>query len=236
MGFIGSGNLYMFGKCKDDSSNIYINLNPKIRSVELNEFMDLVKFVFLLVRNNACIPGYLERFNIILILSENQSSKSFVIHLLDRLRYILVRTYPFCVNRFIFVGNLGDLSDKFLEFKRKMNQFFEVLNISDSEMDILGDIIANDQLEQKFGGGKPNLVEYWPPIHHTPPQESIDDEDLGKLRIIPFYIYDEDYDNFKKNFIPGDVKIEGRQRQAGLNFKSRLVFIGRGWKRGSYRS
>ena len=51
LGFIGSGNLYVAGKCKDECTNIYIGGNPKIRSVELNEFIGLVRFVLFLVRN-----------------------------------------------------------------------------------------------------------------------------------------------------------------------------------------
>lgn len=212
----------MSGKDLDECSNIYINPNPKIRSVELNEFLDLVKFVLLLVRNNSCFPGYLERLNIILVLSENQSSKAFMVHLIDKLRYMLVRTFPYCVNRFLFLGSIAEIQDKFNEFKRKMASFCEVVNIQDSEINILQDIISEDQLEVKFGGIKPNITEYWPPVHHTPPQDSIDDEDLGKLRVIPFLIYDEDYLAFKQNYIPGEIKIQGRNKIGLMNFKSRL--------------
>lgn len=104
-----------------------------------------------------------------------------------------------------------------------MASFCEVVNIQDTERDILNDIISQEHLEVKFGGTKYNITEYWPPVHHTPPQDSIDDEDLGKLRFIPFYIYDDDYLTFKQNYIPGDIKIQGRNKLGLMNFKSSLL-------------
>ena len=135
LGFIGSGNLYVAGKCKDECTNIYIGGNPKIRSVELNEFIGLVRFVLFLVRNQTCVPGYLERVNIFLMLANNQSSKAFIVHLLDRLRYIIVRTLPYTVNRFVFIGDTADMTDKYQEFKRKMSPFCEVSNYRLDEID-----------------------------------------------------------------------------------------------------
>ncbi len=219
LGFIGSGNLYVSGKCKDECTNVYLCFNPKIRSVELNEFVGLIRFVLFIVRNQTCVPGYLERINIFFVIHDNQSSKAFLVHLIDRLRYIMVRTLPFTVNRFVVLGDTGDLTDKYLEFKRKMSPFCEVINYGSNDFDALLDIIDADQLERKYGGTKPNLDEYWPPSHHTIPKESIDEEDLGKRRLVPFFIYDEDYDNFVRTHVPMEVNISSRIKAGAMNFK-----------------
>lgn len=221
LGFIGSGNIYVFGKCKSECTNVYLCTDPKIRSVELNEYVEFLRFILFLTHNLTCIPTYVERMNIIFNLVGNKSSKAFLLHLFDRLRYILVRTLPFTVNRFVIYGDISEIKEKVIEFKRKMASFCEVLVIEEDEKDALTEIIDENQLESKFGGSRPNLEEYWPPIHHTIPKDSIDDEDLGRLRTIPFFIYDEDYINFKNQHVPLDVKVDSRTR-AAFKFKSKI--------------
>lgn len=225
LGFIGSGNVYVAGKCKDECTNVYLTFNPKIRSVELNEFVALVRFILFLVRNQTCVPGYLERINLFFVLTDNQSSKAFIVHLLDKLRYIIVRNLPFTVNRFVFLGDTGDITEKYQEYKKKMAPFCEVINYKENESDKLLDIIDEDQLEVRYGGTKPNIVEYWPPAHHTIPKESIDEEDMGRRRIVPFFIYDEDYESFIKNHVPSEVKISGRFRSGAINFKNGRQYL-----------
>ena len=95
------------------------------------------------------------------------------------------------------------------------------------------DIIDEDQLEVKFGGKKPNIEEYWPPVHHTIPKDSIDEEDLSKRRLIPFFIFDEDYENYVKTNIPNEVKIAGRVKSGVVNFKKGRVHLTR-WCRGTF--
>jgi len=244
LGFVGSGNVYVYGKCRDECTNIYLSMNPKIRSVELNEYLGLVKFLILLVRNQTCVPGYLERVNLILNFKESESSKAFIVHFLDRLRYILIRVYPYMINRIIFYGDVSTFQEKFEEFATKMKGFCEISHFNDAgAMSAIGgvipdikvlsrlkdmagvssltDIIAPNQLEVKYGGDRPNIEEYWPPTHHTAPGESIDDEDLGKLKIIPFYIYDEDVENFKQQHIPNDINVSKRPGMGGIQYKTK---------------
>ena len=71
----------------------------------------------------------------------------------------------------------------------------------------------------KYGGTKPNIEEYWPPVHHTIPKESIDEEDLSKRRLVPFFIYDDDYETYIKTHIPNEIKIAGRVKSGAINFK-----------------
>ena len=141
LGFIGSGNVYVYGKCKDESTNLYLGTGPKIRSVELNEYLGFVRFLLLIVRNQTCVPGYLERINIIINLQGNESSKAFLVHLLDRLRYILMRTLPYTVNRILFLGDVSFFQENFEEFKKKMNHYCEVQHYSKSDFDDLLDFI-----------------------------------------------------------------------------------------------
>lgn len=168
--------------------------------------------MLVLVRNQTCVPGYLERMNIILNLMGNQSSKAFVWHLLEKIRYLLVRCLPFSVCRFFFIGDISDINEKFVEFKKKMAPYLEVIHIPENKRHQLTTYIPPEQLEQKFGGQRPNLVEYWPPTHHTAPGDSIDYEDLGKLRLPPFFIFDEDFEGFCQEHIPTAIVInKGRK-------------------------
>ena len=169
----------------------------------------------------TCVPGYLERFNIIINLNDIRSSKAFLLHLLERLRFMLVRTLPFTVNRIIFIGSTEEIKDKYQDFKKKMRPFCEVKNIEDGDTDALLEIIEPDQLEHKFGGDRPDMIDYWPPIHHTAPNQSIDEEDFGKLRLIPFFIYDEDFEKFKHEHIPTGIQIQGRMNAQQIKFKKR---------------
>lgn len=205
-------------------------MNPKIRSVELNEYLELVRFIFFLVHNLTCIPGYLERFNLIISLKDSEASKAFLIHLLDRLRYILVRTIPYFVNRIIFYGDVSQIQEKFDEFSSKMKSYCEISHFSDAAINAIPipgmpkitDVIDETQLEKKYGGDRPNIEEYWPPTHHTTPGESIDDEDLGKLRLIPFFIYEEDFTNFVQEHIPkNDISIDKRGHPNAVHFKAK---------------
>lgn len=168
------------------------------------------------------MPGYLERINIIINLKDNESSKAFLVHLLDRLRYILVRTLPYTVNRILFLGDVSFFQEKFEEFKQKMGHYCEVRNYPESDFDDLLDFIDPEQLEAKFGGNRPNVEEYWPPVHHTTPKDSIDMEDLGMMRVIPYFIYDEDYETFVKEHIPNKVIVDKRGALVGGQGKGKL--------------
>lgn len=219
LGFIGSGNLYVSGKDKDECTNVYFGFAPKISSVELSEYLGLAKFLLLLVRNMTCVPGYQERINLFINLVDRESSKAFMLHFLDRIRYILVRTFPFTVSKIIFFGELGDIEEKYQEFRKKMMPFCEVIHFKPKETDDLLEIIDVEQLENKFGGNKPDILEYWPPSHHTPPGLAIDEEDLGKIRVVPFFIYDEDYDKFKQEHMLSGVQVQKRIKAGQLKFK-----------------
>lgn len=212
LGFVGSGNVYVYGKSKDESTNFYFHFDPKIRSVELNEFLGLVKFLLLLVRNQTCIPGYLERINLIISLKDNQCSTAFMIHFVDRLKTILTRTLPFIVSRVIFLGDITTFQDKYKEFNHRVKGFCEVLHFEEGDFDSMLKIVEEDHLEKRFGGLRPDLEEYWPPIHHTAPNASIDDEELGKLRLVPFFIYDEDVESFTNQHIPNGISVDKRAR------------------------
>lgn len=219
LGFIGSGNLYVAGKDKDECTNVYLCFAPKISSVELAEYLGLVKFMFLLIRNMTCVPGYQERVNLFISLVDRESSKAFMLHFLDRLRYILVRTFPFTVSKVIFFGDLGDIEEKYQEFRKKMAPFCEVIHFKPSETEDLAELVDPDQLENKFGGDRPDILEYWPPSHHTPPGQAIDEEDLGKLRVVPFYIFDEDFERFRQEHMLSGVQIQKRMKPGQLKFK-----------------
>lgn len=219
LGFIGSGNLYVSGKDKDECTNIYMTFAPKIGSVELSEYLGLVKFLLLLVRNMTAVPGYQERVNLFLNLVDRECSKAFMLHFLDRLRYILVRTFPFTVSKILFFGDLGDIEEKYEEFRKKMAPFCEVIHFKQSETSDLLEVIEVDQLENKFGGDKPDILEYWPPSHHTPPGQAIDEEDLGKIRVPPFFIFDEDYEKFRQEHMLTGVQVQKRIRPGKLKFK-----------------
>ena len=219
LGFIGSGNLYVSGKDKDECTNIYFGLSPKISSTELTEYLGLVKFILVLVRNMTCVPGYQERVNLVINLVDRESSKAFMLHFLDRLRYILVRTFPFTVSKIVFFGGLGDIAEKYQEFRKKMAPFCEVIHFKETEILDLLELVHADQLENKFGGDKPDIKEYWPPSHHTAPGQAIDEEDMGKLRAVPFFIYDEDYEKFKKEHMFSSIDIHKRIKPGHLKFK-----------------
>lgn len=210
LGFIGSGNVYVHGKCRDESTNIYIQTNPKIRSEEIDEFCSLVRFLLLLVRNTTCVPIHQERVNLILNLDGNSCSKLFVEHLLLRLKYMLIKFLPFVINRIIVVGALGEVADKFADFKKKLSPMSEIIHVDVGQFKSLHKVIDPEQLEIKFGGFRPNISEYWPPNHHTSPGESVDEEHLASLRLIPFFIYDEDYQTYVATHLPKEVVVKSR--------------------------
>jgi hypothetical protein len=221
LGFIGSGNIYVYGKCKDESTNIYVQLSPKIRSGEIDEFCTLLRFIILLVRNVTCVPLYQERVNLIINLNGNVCSKLFVEHLFLKIKFMLIKYLPFLVNRIIVIGALGEIADKFAEFKKKLSPMSEVMHIEPGSLKALHKIIDPEFLEAKYDGYRLNLSEYWPPIHHTNPGESVDEEDLGSLRLIPFFIFDEDYQTFISAHLPKEVVVKSRAFLApSMNFKS----------------
>lgn len=221
LGFIGNGNLYVFGKCRDEYTNVYVRLNPKISSSEINEFMDLLRFVFVLVRNQSCIPMFLERFNIVIDIINPLCSTPFILQFLDRLRNVILRYFPFSVNRIIILGNLTPYLERYQDFKKKVSFMCEVVNIQPGEANALLDIISSDQLEEKYGGSCLNIQEYWPPISHTNASHTVTDADLAKARLVPFFIYDEDVDQFKKQHLPSnDVNINYGGRSALASFTS----------------
>ena len=100
-----------------------------------------------------------------------------------------------------------------------MQPFCEVIHFAEDELDELLYVIPPDQLENRFGGDKPDLPEYWPPRNHTPPGKAIDDEEMGKLMLIPFYVYDEDYEKFKQEHMLTGVQIQKRIKPGQLKFK-----------------
>jgi len=53
-------------------------MRSKIRSNELDEFTELAIALLLIVRCKACIPGFHERFNLIIDFVNCNCSKSFV--------------------------------------------------------------------------------------------------------------------------------------------------------------
>ena len=216
--------MYVSGKDKDECTNLYLSFTPKISSVELTEYLGLLKYLLLLVRNMTCVPGYQERINIFISLLDRESSKAFMVHFLDRLRYILVRTFPFIVSKIIFYGDLGDIKEKYTEFSKKMAPYCEVIHFKLEDIGDLLELIHADQLESKYGGEKPDIMEYWPPIHHTLPGQAIDEEDLGKLRLVPFYIYEEDYEKFQQEHMLTGVQIQKRIKPGQLKFKKGRQF------------
>lgn len=232
LGFIGSGNLYILGKCKQESTNVYLTFNPKIASAELEEFLGLLKFIFLLVRNSTCVPGYQERFNIVLSFLDCRSSIPFIANLLKALAFILEKYFPYCVNRVIFLGNLEKLGSEYREFKGSTaGKMCSVTHIPEAVMQKeLRKYIDENQFEKKFGGAMENVVEFWPPRPHTPPGECLDEEMLGEKSCIPFYIYDEDFHRFKVEHLKYVLDIGPRELKIAANAiptKGRSRFISR---------
>ena len=58
LGFIANGNIYPHCKDKSDHSLIILSLKSKIKTKELDEFMDLVQALLFLMRLKACVPMY----------------------------------------------------------------------------------------------------------------------------------------------------------------------------------
>lgn len=225
LGFIGSGNIYVYGKCRDESTNIYIQTHPKIRSGEIDEFCSFLRFLILIVRNVTCVPIYQERVNLVLNLTNNSCSKLFVEHLLLRLKYMLIKYLPFLVNRIIVVGALGELADKFADFKKKLSPMSEIIHVEPGQLKSLHKVINPEHLEAKFAGYRADLTEFWPPNHHTSPGDSVDEEHLASLRLIPFFIDDEDYQTFVATHLPKEVVVKSRAFLApGMPSKSRRIF------------
>lgn len=178
----------------------------------------MLKFILLLVRNTTCIPGYQERFNLIISLVDRKSSNPFLVHLLDHLRSILTKTLPYSVSKIFFVGSVQEIGEHFREFKSKMIRFSQVVHVNSSQLesDMLK-YVDKEQLEKKFGGVKDNLVEYWPPKEHTSPDQSLDDEIIGEKGCIPFFIYEEDYQKFRTEHMQVRISIGQRLMKVPAN-------------------
>lgn len=197
---------------------MYMAFDPKISSSELAEYLHLVKFILLLVRNTTCIPGYQERFNLIISLVDRKSSNPFLVHMLDNMRSILTKTVPFSVNKIFFIGNVQEIGEKFREFKSKMTRFAHVVHINASQLDSeLLKYVNDDQLEKRFGGSKEDIVEYWPPKEHTAPDQALDEELIGEKGCIPFFIYDEDYQKFRTEHMQVSISINQRTMKVPAN-------------------
>lgn len=141
---------------------------------------------------------------------------------------MLIKFLPFLVNRVIVIGALGDFTEKYLDFKRKLSAMSEIIHIEPGNLRELHKIIEPQYLEAKFDGYRLNLTEYWPPTHHTNPGDSVDEEDLASLRLIPFFINDEDHQNFVATHLPKEVVVKSRAFLApGMNFKSSISFLPR---------
>lgn len=135
---------------------------------------------------------------------------------------MLIKFLPFLVNRIIVIGTLGEFSEKYLDFKRKLSAMSEIIHIEPGNMKVLHKIIDPEYLEAKFDGYRLNLTEYWPPTHHTNPGDSVDEEDLASLRLVPFFITDEDYQTFVATHLPKEVVVKSRAFLGpAMNFKSR---------------
>lgn len=192
--------------------------DPKISSAELEEYLGLVKFILLLVRNTTCIPGYQERFNIVINFIGCMSSKTFIAYYLKGIAFILEKYFPYSVNRIIFVGNLEKLGSEYREFKGTMGRMCSVSQVSPSMMEKeLTKYIEVDQLEKKFGGAAENLLEFWPPRPHTSPGDCLDEEMLGEKGCIPFFIYDEDFHRFKVEHLKYVLDIGPRNIKVAAN-------------------
>lgn len=196
LGFIGSGNVYVLGKCKEECTNIIINTSPKIRSCELEEFMGLLKIVIFVTRNQSCLPMYQERFNIILDLSTNECSIPFLQAFLDSLRRFLTDVMPYTTNRFLIFGDVATTIPNMSDFIKKTKPFFEVKLISSNDRKSCLEMIEKTQLEKRFGGMQKNLEDFWPPLSHTSAMESITYDMMGEHQIAPFLFKDEDYTEF----------------------------------------
>lgn len=78
LGFIANSNIYTLGKNKKDEALLIISLKSRIKSSELEEFMTLVEAIFLIFRTKACIPGYHEKFSIMIDLDKSNCSLIFL--------------------------------------------------------------------------------------------------------------------------------------------------------------
>jgi hypothetical protein len=206
LGFIGSGNVYVFGKCKEECTNIIINTSPKIRSCELEEFLGLLKIVIFVTRNQSCLPKYQERFNIILDLSSNECSIPYLQAFLDSLRRFLTDVMPYTTNRFVVFGDVATSIPNMSDFIKKTKPFFEVKLISGNDRRSCLEIIEKTQLEKKFGGIHKNLDEFWPPMSHTSAMESITYEMMGEHQIAPFLFKDAEYMEFIAEYFTDPMK------------------------------
>lgn len=206
LGFIGSGNVYVFGKCKEECTNIIINTSPKIRSCELEEFLGLLKIVIFVTRNQSCLPKYQERFNIILDLSSNECSIPFLQAFLDSLRRFLTDVMPYTTNRFVVFGDVATSIPNMSDFIKKTKPFFEVKLISGNDRRSCLEIIEKTQLEKKFGGIHKNLDEFWPPMSHTSAMESITYDMMGEHQIAPFLFKDAEYMEFIAEYFTDPTK------------------------------
>lgn len=78
LGFIANGNLYTFGKDKNEHSVLNISFRSKIRTTELKEFFGLVQLISIIFRNKACVPFFLERFSFLIDLTDFKCSMIFL--------------------------------------------------------------------------------------------------------------------------------------------------------------
>lgn len=78
LGFIANGNLYPFGKDKQEGAVLNFCFESKISTSELEEFMSLVEVIMVIFRNKTCVPVFLEKFCITLNFMKCTCSLSFI--------------------------------------------------------------------------------------------------------------------------------------------------------------
>lgn len=223
LGFIANSNIYTLGKNKNNEALLIISLKSKIKSSELEEFMSLIEVLFLVFRLKACIPGYHERFSVLIDLDKSTCSLIFFSNLLKKLRKFVTEQCPFGISTFYFYGVKDDYEPPLKTFEDSMRHMCKIKEFRyNNEGNIPKEAVMvefdRDFLEKKFGGNLKNLEEFWPPRCLEDATKTIDETSLHFHHIIPFTYNPAEFRSYSMGTMNSISNSKKRSRILSPNF------------------
>ena len=148
------GNIYLFGRDKNNSPILIMDLFKLEKIIETDFIEQALFYLTIIIIENMLFPFYLEYFNVFLKIGKNK-------FFLKRFSSILKRNFesyfPFRIDKiFIF-------SEENIDNFDKMNFFAELIKVSKLKKNKLFQFISKDNLEEQFYGTSDNLTQFWPP-------------------------------------------------------------------------
>lgn len=197
-----------------------ISFKSRMKTEEIDEFMELFDAFLLILRIKACVPGYVERFGLFFDMESSACSSNFV-HLV--IIFILLQIYfliysvlnflyqlfgkiyrriyelcPYFVHKIYIFGETDRHTDSVKKLKKELEGRIKVIEFENGILDYekLKKEIESETLEKKYGGNLEDLTEFWPPRCVVDATKSLDDDRLLEYGIIPFTFDGEEFSVF----------------------------------------